>query len=142
MSLVEEVNYFYYHMSMHELQLMNESDYFRGISYNSLLYLNVIDQIHGCTVSKMADALNVTKSAVTIKVNELVKQGFVVKTQSEEDKRVFYLCLSPDMRKTMGIYDRVFEKIEHELKKKYTMEQLALFEDVLHSISGYEWRKI
>ena len=84
--------------------------------------------------------LKITKSAVTLKINELVKQGVVVKKQSEKDKRVYFLELSPHMEQIVGVYDQVFYKIERELKEKYPQEQLEMFGDVLKTISGYQWR--
>ena len=105
MDLVKEINDFYYHMALYELQVMNGNDYYNGLSYNSLLYINVMEQMEECTVSKMADVLKITKSAVTLKINELVKQGVVVKKQSEKDKRVYFLELSPHMEQIVGVYD-------------------------------------
>lgn len=142
MNITDEINNFYYHMAMYELQVMNDGDYYDGLSYNSILYINIISQMEDCTVSKMAEMLHVTKSAVTLKINDLVKQGVVLKAQSDDDRRVYYLKLSPEMTKTVSVYDDVFNKIEEKLKKKYTAEQLDLFADVLHSISGYEWRRV
>lgn len=142
MGIVKEINNFYYHMALYELQVMNGNDYYNGLSYNSLLYINVIEQMKECTVSKMADVLKITKSAVTLKINELVKQGVVVKKQSEKDKRVYYLELSPHITQVLGVYDQVFYKLERELKGKYSQEQLELFGDVLKTISGYEWRNM
>ena len=86
--------------------------------------------------------LKITKSAVTLKINELVKQGVVIKKQSEKDKRVYYLELSPHMEQVLGIYDQVFYKIERELKEKYSQEQLDTFGEVLKTICGYEWRNM
>lgn len=142
MRIVKAVNDFYYHMALYELQIMNEDNFYYGLSYNSLLYLNVIEQMKDCTVSKLAEALHVTKSAVTLKINELVKIGAVEKKQSDADKRVFYLRLSPHMADTCSIYDKIFEKIEQKLEKQYTKEQLEEFAQILHTISGYEWREI
>lgn len=138
MDIVKGVNDFYYHMSLYELQVMNGNDYYNGLSYNSILYINVMEQMKECTVSKIADALKITKSAVTLKINELVKQGVVIKKQSEKDKRVYYLELSPHMEQVLGIYDQVFYKIERELKEKYSQEQLDTFGEV----RGYEWRNM
>ncbi len=133
MDIVKGVNDFYYHMSLYELQVMNGNDYYNGLSYNSILYINVMEQMKECTVSKIADAL---------KINELVKQGVVIKKQSEKDKRVYYLELSPHMEQVLGIYDQVFYKIERELKEKYSQEQLDTFGEVLKTICGYEWRNM
>ena len=140
MSIVEEINEFYYRMAIYELEMMNGTDYYHGLSYNSLLYLNIIDQMEACTVSKIAEILHITKSAVTVKVNELVKQGLVVKEQSTEDKRVFYLRLNEDMDKIMKNYDHIFAKIEERLKEKYRDEELETFGKILQEICKMEWR--
>lgn len=142
MKIVKEMNYFYYKMAMYELQVMNESDYYNGLSYNSMLYINVISQIPNCTVSKLAELLHITKSAVTLKINELVKNGAIEKIQSEDDKRVFYVRQSMQMKKTIALYDQVFMKIEKEIEKKYTSEQLSIFNEILHDIANYQWREI
>lgn len=141
MKLTEEINDFYYHMALYELQVMSGNDYYEGISYNSLLYLNVIDLIEDCTVSRLAEALNITKSAVTLKINELEKQGAVVKVKSEQDRRVTYIRLSPEMERVVSIYDEIYDRIEVDLRKQYTGEQIDKFIEILHTISGYEWRR-
>lgn len=142
MELTNKVNDFYYHMSLYELQVMNGNDFYNGLSYNSLLYINVIEQMKDCTASKIADALGITRSAVTLKLNELERQGAIVKEKSTTDRRVTYVRLSSGMEKVFGIYNRVFEKIEDDLRKKYTEKQLDDFMDILQTISGYEWRKV
>ncbi len=142
MKLTSKLNDFYYHMSLYELQIMNGGDFFKGLSYNSLLYINVIEQMKDCTASRIADALGITRSAVTIKLNELERQGAIVKEKSETDRRVTYVRLSPGMADLLSIYDQIFEKIEEDLRTKYTAEELELFMKILQDISGYEWRKV
>lgn len=139
MNISNEMNDFYYHMSLFELQAFREGELFKGLSYNSILYLNVIDLTKDCTVSKLAELLNITKSAVTLKINELEKQGVIIKTQSEKDKRVYYLSASPDMKRTFSLYDKAAVKIEKELKKTYSKEELQTFEKIMHTISNYNW---
>ena len=85
---------------------------------------------------------HITKSAVTIKINELVRQKLVLKEQSSMDKRVYYLRLSPEIANIMGLYDEIFQKVESDLRTKYTEEQLELFGDILQTISGYNWRQL
>lgn len=87
-------------MALYELRVLNQKDYYKGFSYNSILYLNVISQMESCTTGKLAQALQISAPAATSKVNELIKQGAVIKTQSEDDKRVFYIKIHPDMEKT------------------------------------------
>lgn len=139
MKLIDEVNHFYYKMSLYELKIMNEGDFYNGLSYNSMLYLNVIFQTKECTVSKLAESLNITKSAVTLKINELLKDNVVVKEQSQQDKRVFFIKLSPNIEKTFSIYSKIFEKIEKQFIKKYSEEELKTFKKILNDFLNYDW---
>ncbi|QNL45473.1 MarR family transcriptional regulator [Oscillibacter hominis] len=139
--LARSVDEFYYHMALYELRMMNGADFFNGLSYNSLLYLNVIWMTEECTVSKIADTLGVTKPAVTLKINELARTEAIVKTRSEKDRRVYYIRLSPRMEALFANYDRVFDHIETALKNQYAEEQLSLFEEILRTISEIEWSK-
>lgn len=142
MSILKEINRFYYYMSLHELQVMNESDYYNGLSYNSLLYLNVIEQVPDCTVSKLARLLCVSKAAVTLKINELEKAGVIRKEQSMEDKRVYHIRLTERMERIYEGYDEIFKKVEEKLKESFPEEELRSFENILRTASGYEWRKL
>lgn len=141
MSIVDAINSFYYRMSINELKIMNEGDAYSKLPYNSVLIINIIEQIPDCTISKLARALCVTKSAVTIRVNELCAKGVVLKKQSETDKRVFILSLSDDMKKYISTYDRVLCDVENQLRRKYTSEQLQFFIEILNTINEYDWER-
>jgi Transcriptional regulators len=127
-------------MSLNELRMMNEKDHSLGISYHSLLILNLIAYTENCTVSKLADMLQITISGAVIKVGELVKKGCVEKIQSNEDKRVFYLKISPKFADVYGKFDCITRNMDIVLKKKYSENELALFIDMLHTIAEYDWR--
>lgn len=134
MDLADALNKFYYDMSLYELRLMNNNTLYPDINYNSLLYLNLIYYNKDCTASYLADILHITKSAVTIKVNELIRQGFVTKTQSETDKRVKYLALAPDIAEDFALYDeRLLKTVEH-IAPRYTKDELALLGRMLDDI--------
>lgn len=134
MEFTDAMNYFYYRTSVSELRWLNEDD--RSITYNSMLYLNVIAYTQDCTVSKLAEIVRITKPAVTIKVNELEKRGFVVKERSLEDRRVIYLRLSPSMAELYGMYDRLGISTELELRKKYSEQELSLFSVMLRDVAN------
>ena len=71
MDLQETLNRYFYNQTINELRLMNESASGLNLSYNSLLYLDIISYMPQCTVSTLACALHISKSAVTMKVAEL-----------------------------------------------------------------------
>ena len=139
MKFLDSINHFYYQMSLRELRMMKDSGSDREITKNSMLYLDVISQNERCTVSKLADLLGITKSAVTMKVNELVKRGFLIKTQSETDKRVFYLTLHPEIQDIYDRYDNIFTAIGRKMAGKYAPEELSLFCRMLLDVADCEW---
>lgn len=105
------------------------------ISYNSVMYLELISCYTNCTVSSLAEKLQVSKSAITLKINELERLGLVSKTQSEKDKRVFYLSTTDIVEETTQEYDRHFDKAAHHIEKSYTKEQLLMFTEILEVFS-------
>jgi DNA-binding MarR family transcriptional regulator len=138
MNFVETMDYFFYRSSLGELRWMQRKDHSFGLSYHSLLYLNIIAGMPGCTVSRLADMLGITTPGITEKVNGLVQKGLVEKTQSEEDHRVFRLNLRPDVKDLYEGWDRFSGDIEKRLLEKYSEEDIALFCGILRDIAEYE----
>lgn len=127
MDLSQALNQFYYNMILNELRLMHTNTLYPNITYNSLLYLDLISCKEPCTVSYLAEALHISKSAVTVKVNELIRQGLVVKEQSKIDKRVYYLTVSPAAMEEYRKYDVKLNFAKQKLKARYSADEMALF---------------
>ena len=90
MDLRDSLNRYYYDVTVSDLRQISRTGG-GELSYNSIMYLDVISYQRAqgeCTVSTLANTLHITKSAVTIKVNELERLGMVTKTRSETDRRV------------------------------------------------------
>jgi DNA-binding MarR family transcriptional regulator len=138
LNFVEAMRYFYYRSSLNELRWMRREDFTFGLSYHSLLCLNIIASVPDCTVSRMAELLGITKPGITDKVNGLVRKGLVEKTQSEEDHRVFRLRLRPDVRASYESWDQFSGKLEERLAQKYSRENIELFSEMLMDIADYE----
>lgn len=135
MTFLDAVNRFYYAMSLRELQMMKDDGPGRSLTYTSMLYLNVVAYTPACTVSTLAERLQITKSAVTIKVGELTRQGYLTKTRSEDDKRVHYLTISAPMAALFEQYDALCGDIADRLRQTYTADEMALFCRMLASIA-------
>ena len=137
MNLRDSLNQYYSTMTVADLRLLSRSG--EGeLSYNSIMYLDVISfqQAKGlCTVSTLADTLRITRSAVTLKVNDLERLGLVVKERSETDRRVVHLRVSPRAEQALTTYDRPFERALRKIETDFTPEQLAAFCAVLQAFS-------
>lgn len=131
MGLKQAIHDFYYGTTLNELQRMNKSRVFPNISYNSLLYLDLIDMTPNCTVSRLAEILHVSKSAVTIKVGELLKQGLVEKRQSEVDRRVSYLTVNNVVVEEYRAYDTSLRRAVKAVEQQFSTGEIDNFVRVL-----------
>ena len=126
---------FYYRTMLEELRAMNGSRVLPAISYNSLLYMDIIDMTPDCTVSRLAELLHVSRAAVTIKVKELLKQGLVEKQDSPADKRVRYLRINPGVAEEYRSYDKAMRRATRAVRKKFTARDVGTFCTILDVFS-------
>lgn len=137
MKFSDEIGQLYYRILLNELRLLNRSTEFPKLSYNSLLYLDLISMTPNCTISHLAQILHIAKSSVTLKINELVKQGFVIKEQSDADRRVYYLSVSPQIYDEYKNFDKTAQKAIKKLEEKYSESELELVSQMIHDFSTY-----
>ncbi|MEG0036349.1 MAG: MarR family transcriptional regulator [Oscillospiraceae bacterium] len=133
--IITAINRFYHDLAINDLRLMHMDYNFPNVTYNSLLYLNLIYENQGkYTASALADLLHVSKPAVITKVNELIKQGYLYKKQSERDKRVYFLFAHEDALPEYKAYERMDRVVDMEAKNAYTPEQIDLFCEMLEFV--------
>lgn len=106
-----------------------------GITLNSICYMDLIREIEEPTISKLAEILHVSKSAVTMKMADLEKQGYVRKIVSDKDKRIKYLALTEKILDVYEKFDLVDEAIYQALEEKFPKVSLEHFCEILDFIS-------
>lgn len=134
MNLVQAIDKFYYEQILKTLREMNQDKVYGNLTYNSLLYMEVILYNENCTASFLADTLHVARSAVTVKVNELVTKGIVTKTPSLTDKRVNYLRVCPEIVEDYQKLDQSLTEAIAEIETQYSAPEIASFIEMLEII--------
>lgn len=129
MDLRDSLNRYYYDTTVCDLRQLSRS---AGgeLSYNSIMYLDVISYQHQqglCTVSTLAATLRISKSAATIKVNDLEKLGLVTKTRSQRDRRVVHLNVTPQVYQSLRAYDAPFQRAARAVEEAFSQEEIAAF---------------
>lgn len=136
MDLRKALSTYYYSAAMANLHLMNKKILDESLTYNSLLYLEMIFSLgEHCTVSQIADLLHVSRPGVTQKVNELLRQGLVTKTSDPNDRRKHYLAVSEDAVPHYRVYHRYDDETIARITERYTPEEIEKFCDILNTIS-------
>lgn len=67
---------------------------FAGISENDMHIIEAIGISEPKMTSEIARELNVTAGTLTVNMNSLEKKGYIIRTRSEQDKRVVYISLT------------------------------------------------
>ncbi len=95
-----------------------------------------------CTVSKLADLLNVSKPGVTLKVNELLRQGLITKTPDPEDKRKNYLSVNDDAVPQYKVFRRQDSEAIMRITDRFTPEEIGKFCEMLDIISKINFEEL
>ena len=127
----------FHDLAIQELRLQNSDFQNSNLTYNSMLYLNIITAYpNKYTASNIASMLQVSNPSVTQKINELEKDGYITKIQSTTDKRAYYLSSTEKSCPKEVASLRPDYKIENKLRKAYTEKQVDKFFEMMSFISN------
>lgn len=91
------------------------SGYLKEYTLRQLYYIELINKNKDISISEISRILEVKKSTVSVAINQLIDMGIVNKTQSEIDKRFYFLQLTPKgeniINKHMEIHKDTIKKI-------------------------------
>lgn len=133
--LLKSFNKFFHDMSILELQIYNDKTYDK-YSYHDNLYVDLIrNHPNEYTSTQIADLLKVSRPAVTQKINDLIKKGLLKRTQSETDKRIYYLSLSDEKMQEENYFIDDTKNIENKTIEKFGCEKINIFCEMLEYIS-------
>ncbi len=143
MDLRKALDTFYYSTALCDLRLMNKQFVDENITYNSLLYIELIYTMNGtCTASKLAELLNVSKPGVTLKLNELMKQGLIAKVPDPNDKRKNYLVVNEEAIPQYKVFRRQDSESISRITARFTPEEIAKFCEMLDIISEINFEEL
>ncbi len=143
MDLRKTLDTFYYSAALCDLKLMNKEFVDKNITYNSLLYIELIYTMNGtCTATKLAKLLNVSKPGVTLKLNELLKQGLISKTPDPNDKRKIYLTVNEEAIPQYKVFRHQDNEAIKRLTESFTPQEIEKFCQMLDTISQINFEDI
>lgn len=115
-------------------RLLTETDSISGVSQltiSQFQYINAIHELKEPTITTIAHQLSIAKASVSTGINKLIHKGFVVKTQSEQDKRIFYLSLTEMGEKLIDSKYRALKEYVEFIDTALSKEEAEYFEAIL-----------
>ena len=97
--------------------------------------LEIIDLLAAPTIGEFADFLNISQSNATYKVNSLMRKGYLVRQNSETDRREYHLVLSEKYYKYMELLTSYEDTVCSRIQSRFSEDELAVFDRILKAIS-------
>ena len=132
-SLIEFVNTL--DLSLKKLQKeVGESSGISKLTIHQFQYIDAIHELGEPTITEIAGKLAITKASVTTGIKKLIQMGYVIKTQSSEDKRVFRASLTKEGKKLIEAKYRALKEYGKFITAALSKEEAKRFEETLTKI--------
>lgn len=102
--------------------------------------IHVLEKVRNSKTKIMSDiakSLNITQSTMSINSKRLIKKGFLIKEQDNNDKRVIRLKISDTGLKYLQIHDRFHKKMIDHVIKDLDLEQNQTLLESLNSLVNF-----
>ena len=97
--------------------------------------IEIIDLLGAPTIGEFADFLNISQSNATYKVNSLMRKGYLVRQNSETDRREYHLVLSEKYYSYMEFLTSYEDTVCRRIQDRFSEDELAVFNRILKTIS-------
>lgn len=97
--------------------------------------LEVIYLLREPTVGQFADFLNISQSNATYKVNSLIKKGYIVRQNSQIDRREYHLVLSEKFLNYVGLFNNYEHTVMQRISERFSPEDVQRFDEMLGVIA-------
>lgn len=98
--------------------------------------LEIIATLDKPTVGRFADFLNISQSNATYKVNNLIKKGYLVRQNSQVDRREYHLILSEKYYNYIQLLSNYEHTVVERIQQRFSPEDVAKFDEMLNTISN------
>jgi DNA-binding MarR family transcriptional regulator len=99
-----------------------------------LYYIELINKYEGISVSEISKKLDIKKSTVSIAINQLIDLGIITKIRSEDDKRFYFLQLTPKGKEIMEMHMQVHKNTIKKILKVLNQEEVEKFIQIVNKI--------
>lgn len=107
------------------------------LSKSLVAVLMIMDEHRDKSMSQMSKEIGLEKSSFTRAAEQLVRDGFVKRVASKEDRRVAYVELTAKGERAVTLIKTEWEKYFSELTSHLTNKELAEFHSAVKTVSRY-----
>ena len=108
---------------------------FSTLTINQFHYIDAIARLGEPTITEIAEELKITKASVTGGVNKLIELGFVQKTRSNDDRRVFHVRLTQAAQELIEARFRALHEYGQLVQSVLSEEEARQFKTAIEKIT-------
>lgn len=97
--------------------------------------VEIIHQMQSPTISQFADFLGISQSNATYKVNSLIKKGYILKENSDVDRREYHLKLTDKYYNYNGLMKSYIDTVMQRIDERFSPEEVQTFARMLGVIA-------
>ena len=140
MDSYNQLNEVLVHVFNHALKIEENSlirEEFKEISMNDMHIIDAIGNGEAKNMSSIAKLVGVTVGTLTIAMNNLVKKGYVVRTRSEEDRRVVLISLTEKGKKAYARHQEFHLEMIKAMREGLSDEQCLVLLQAIKNLKEH-----
>lgn len=140
MDSYNQLNEVLVHLFNHTLKIEEDSlirDEFKDISMNDMHIIDAVGDGEPKNMSSIAKIVGVTVGTLTIAMNNLVKKGYVIRTRSEEDRRVVLISLSEKGKRAYERHARFHLEMIKAMRQGLDEEQCRVLMQAMKNLKDH-----
>jgi len=107
---------------------------FSKLTIHQLQYIDAIYMLGEPTITEIADKLMITKASVTTGINKLNQLGYLIKTQSNTDRRVIHVSLTQTGRQIINAKYQALKEYGEMVSAALSDDEVKQFKTTLTKI--------
>lgn len=112
-----------------------EQEGFSDITMNQMVYLETIAVLQEPTSADLAEKLGVTRPSVSAIVKKLIDTGYLIKTKSRVDGRVYYLHLTEKGHRFNQLHSEVHQILARRIIENLNSKEIESLAGLLGKIT-------
>ena len=112
-----------------------EQEGYSDITMNQMHYLETIPKLSNPTSADLADNLGVSRPSVSVIVKKLIETGYLTKSKSKIDGRVYYLHLTEKGRRFNELHSEVHQILARRITENLNKDEIEALADLLGKLT-------
>ncbi len=112
-----------------------EQEGFSDITMNQMHYLETIAMLSNPTSGDLADSLSVTRPSVSAIVKKLIETGYLTKTKSKIDGRVYYLYLTDKGLRFNELHSEIHQILARRIIENLNQDEIVVLAGLLGKLT-------